>query len=321
MLNGSRRQRFLVAVSRGVRARPRSAMAVGALGVATSGVFIDLSGVAPATATFFRCALALPLLWPLAGGERGREGALSWRQAAVAVTAGVLFAADALLWTRAIYEVGAGLTAVLVNAQVVIVPLLALLIDREPIRGAFLVVSPFLVAGILLTGGVFETGASGSDPVSGTVHAVLAALCYSAFLFLLRRGGHNGQVVQSYRVVLLSAAVVGALWPGVTFTPGWAELGWLALTAVCGQIGGWLLIALATAHLSSTVSAAMLMLTPVGALALAAVVLGEQPTMLQLSGCALILVSAYAASTSGSGRRRITATVRKRLGDSRNAAA
>lgn len=169
-------------------------MAVGALGVATSGVFIDLSGAAPATATFFRCALALPLLWPLAE-------------------------------------------------------------------------------------------------------------------------------VRSYRVVLLSAAVVGALWPGVTFTPGWAALGWLALTAVCGQIGGWLLIALATAHLSSTVSAAMLMLTPVGALALAAVVLGEQPTMLQLSGCALILVSAYAASASGSGRRRITATVRKRLGDSRNAAA
>ncbi|WP_051021549.1 DMT family transporter [Nocardia araoensis] len=320
MVNASERQRLLQAVSHAARARPRSAMAVGALGVATSGIFIDLSGAAPATTTFFRCALALPLLWPLASGERGRDGAPSRRQVAVAVTAGVLFAADAMLWTQAIYEVGAGLTAVLVNAQVVIVPLLALLIDREPIRRAFLLVSPFLVGGILLTGGVFETGASGSDPVRGTVHAILAALCYSAFLFLLRRSGHSGQVVQSYRLVLLSAAAVAALWPGVTFSPGWPALGWLALTAVCGQIGGWLLIALATAHLSSTVSAAMLMLTPVGALALAAVVLGEQPTILQSFGCALILASAYAASTSDSGRRRITATVRERLRNSRNAA-
>ncbi|MGV9973947.1 DMT family transporter [Nocardia beijingensis] len=313
------RQRLLGAVSRAARARPRSAMAVGALGVATSGIFIELSGAAPATATFFRCALALPLLWPLARGERRREGALPRRQTVVAVTAGVLFAADALLWTQAIYEIGAGLTAVLVNAQVVIVPLLALLNDREPIRGGFLVVSPFLVAGILLTGGVFEAGASGNAPVPGTIHAVLAALCYSGFLFLLRRGGHSGQVVQSYRLVLLSAAAVGALWPGVTFTPGWTALGWLALTAVCGQIGGWLLIALATAQLSSTVSAAMLMLTPVGALVLAAVVLDERPTALQLFGCVLILVGTYRAAASGSGQRRITAVVRKRRGAARSA--
>ncbi|WP_228830287.1 DMT family transporter [Nocardia beijingensis] len=313
MVDIAERRQALGAVSRAARARPRSAMAVGALGVATSGIFIGLSGASPATATFFRCLLALPLLWPLARAERTTERALPWRRGAIAAVAGVLFAADALLWTQAIAEVGAGLTAVLVNAQVVVVPLLALLIDREPVRRTFLVVLPFMAAGILLAGGILETGATGSAPARGTAHALLAALCYAAFLFLLRRGGHGGQVMQSYRVVLASAAVVGAVWPGVTYTPGWGPLGWLALTAVSGQIGGWLLIALATSHLSSTASAAMLLLTPVGAIGLAAVVLGEHPTMPQLLGCALILACAYAASTSGSARRRIVVTVRKRL--------
>ena len=283
-------------------------MAIGAIGVSASSIFIDLSGTTPGTASFFRCALALPLLVVLARIERRQEGALSWRRWAVAVAAGVLFAGDALLWTQAIFEVGAGLSTVLVNAQVFIVPLLALLIDRERLRRAFLLMLPVMVVGILLTGGVFEAGSSGSNPTLGTIHAILAALCYSGFLFLLRRGGATGHVVESYGVVVAAAAAVslgaGALWQGVTLAPGWAAVGWLALTAACGQVLGWLLVALATSHLPADVGAALLMLTPVGSLVLAALVLGQQPTWLQLIGCALVLASAYLASTSMTPARR-----------------
>jgi drug/metabolite transporter (DMT)-like permease len=271
-------------------------MAVGALGIATSGVFIALADASPATATFFRCALAAPVLWPLAHMERRRVGPLRWQHGIVAALAGVLFAADALLWTQAVFEVGAGLTAVLVNAQVVIVPMLALLIDREPISRIYILVLPFMVGGILLTGGVFESVSTGTDPLRGTVHALLAALCYAVFLFLLRRTGHVGQPVQSYFVICVSAAMVAALWHGMVFAPGWTAFGWLTLTAVCGQLIGWLAVALAAPGLSSTVSAAILMLVPVGTLALAALILDESPTELQLFGCLLMLASAYTAA-------------------------
>lgn len=40
------------------------------------------------------------------------------------------------------------------------------------------------------------------------------------------------------------------------------------------------------------------MLTPVGSLVLAAIILGQKPTWLQLLGCVLALASAYAASTA-----------------------
>jgi drug/metabolite transporter (DMT)-like permease len=293
--------RTLEAVGATVERRPRMLMGLGALGVSTSAVFIDLSRASPATATLFRCALAVPLLWPLAMSERRREGGPSVRQRLVAVAAGLLFAGDALWWTAAITEVGAGMSTVLVNAQVVMVPLLALGIDREPVGRRFLAALPFMVVGILLTGGVLESGASGTDPVRGTVHAVLAAACYSGFLFLLRRSGRGGSVLQSYRDVVVAAAgaavVVGVGWRGVTATPGWAAVGWLAATAVCGQVLGWLLVALASPRLSSTVGAALLMLTPVGALVLSAIALGERPTGLQLLGCVLVLGSAYAASS------------------------
>jgi drug/metabolite transporter (DMT)-like permease len=275
-------------------------MALGALSVSSSAIFIALSGASPGTASFFRCLFALPLLWPFWVAERRREGRPSRRRRAIAALAGVLFAGDALLWTQAIYEVGAGLSTVLVNAQVVIVPLLARVVDRERIGRPFVVVLPLMVAGIVLTGGVFETGASGTEPVAGTVHAILAALCYSGFLFLLRRGGQRGQVVQSYRDVVAAAAVTslaaGAAWQGVTLVPGWAPIGWIALTALCSQVLGWLLVALTGPRLDSTVGSALLLLTPVGALALAALVLGERPTALQLVGCLLVLLSAYIAA-------------------------
>jgi drug/metabolite transporter (DMT)-like permease len=279
---------------------PPLAMAIGALGVSTSAIFIDLSGASPGTATFFRCALAVPLLLPLVIWERHREGPPTRRQCGYAVAAGVFFAGDALWWTQAIGEVGAGLSTVLVNAQVVLVPLLGLILDREPISRRFMKVLPVMIAGIVLTGGVLEAGTGGSDPVAGTVHAVLAAVCYSGFLYLLRRGGGRGSVIQNYLVVVGTAAgvalCVGPIWGSMTLTPGLEELAWLVLIAAAGQVAGWLLVALSAPHLRSEVGAAILLLTPIGALLLAGLVLDERPSALQLLGCALVLASAYAAA-------------------------
>jgi drug/metabolite transporter (DMT)-like permease len=287
-------------VVRGLNAiaeRPVPVAAVGAFAVSTSGLFVALSAASPGTASFFRCVFALPLLVPLAVAERRHRGAPTARQYGWAAAAGVLFAADALFWTQAIYEVGVGLSAVLVNTQVVMVPLLARLIDREPLSARFVALLPVVVLGTVLTGGVFESGVAGTAPIAGTIHSALAALCYSAFLFLLRRGGPHQPPVQSYVTIMGSAAgaalIGGALWGGVTLIPGWGPAGWLALTAICGQVLGWLLVALSSPLLRVEVSSALLLLTPVGALLLAAVVLGQVPSAWQAIGCVLILASAY----------------------------
>lgn len=279
---------------------PAGGMAVGALCVSASAVLLGLARTDPGTASFYRCVLALPALVVLALPERRRQGAPPRGQFGLALLAGAAFAWDMLLWTQAIAEVGAGLSTVLVNVQVVLVPLLAWCIDREPVPRSFLLWVPVILLGVVLTGGVVEGGASGSDPRAGTVHAVLAAVCYSVFLFLLRRGGHGGFVRQRYVLVIACAAVVsllaGRFSYGLDLTPGWKVMGWLLAVAVSSQVVGWLLVASTSPVLSSHVGAVLLLLTPVGAVALGAVVLGERPTVLQLAGCVLILVSAYCAA-------------------------
>ncbi|WP_203923503.1 DMT family transporter [Rugosimonospora africana] len=309
---GGRTERGLA----GTRLPAPVAMAAGALCVSFSAILIELAHTTPGTASFYRCALALPLLVGLALAERRRGGGLTGGQWIAVVVAGAMFAGDMLLWTQAILEVGAGLSTVLVNAQIMIVPLLAWSVDHERIARRFVLSLPVMLAGMLLVGGVLENGVPGSDPTWGTVHAVLAAVCYSMLLFLLRRVGQDrvgqakaggtpehqrGRAVQAYCGVIAVSAVVslvaGALWHGVSMAPGWAAIGWLALVAVVGQVVGWLLVALAAPRLPSEVGAALLMLTPIGALVLGAVVLGERPSVLQLVGSVLILASAYAASS------------------------
>lgn len=282
-------------------------LALGALSVSGTPVVIGLSGASPGTASFYRCLLALPPLAALAARECRRHSGLSRRSVLQAVVAGVLFAGDMLLWTRAIEEVGAGLSTVLVNVQVVFVPLLALLVDGERIGRRYPPAMAVALLGVVLTSGLVEGGAPGRDPVRGTVHAVLAALCYSGFLFLLRRGGRAGGAVRTYAIAVAAAALTslgaGALWHGVRLLPGWATVGWLLLVAVCGQVVGWLLVAVSAPRLPSQVGAVLLLLTPVGAVVLGALVLGERPTSLQLLGSALILAGAYAVAAPGLRRR------------------
>ncbi|WP_082973530.1 DMT family transporter [Mycobacterium sp. E2327] len=282
----------------------RVGLAVGALCVSASAVFLKLAATTPATATAARCLLALPVVVVLAIPEWRRGRALSRRGLLSAACCGALFAGDMLLWTQAIPEVGAGLSTVLVNTQVAVVPLLSWLVDRERVSARFLLALPALLVGVALAGGMGEHGISGSNPALGTAHAIGAALCYSGFLFLLRRGGQAGQAMQTYAVVLATSAVlavaVGPWWHGLELWPGWHAVGWLILVAVTGQLLGWLFVAFFSARVPSTVSSALLLLAPVGAVALGAAVLGERPSALQLGGCALVLAAGYLASSRGS---------------------
>ncbi|NUS17828.1 MAG: DMT family transporter [Streptomyces sp.] len=274
--------------------------AAGALSLSVAPVCIDLSGADAGTASAYRCLLAVPFLVLPAWPEYRREGRPPRRQAGYALAGGVCFAGDMLLWAKAITEVGAGLSTVLVNVQVVLVPLLAWAVDRERVPRRFLLWLPVLVAGVVLTGGLFERGTGGSDPAAGTVHAVLAALCYSGFLFLLRRGGFQGHVRTTYALVICVSAAVsalgGAAWGTLDLAPSWRTLGWLAVVALSSQVVGWLLVAVHSPRLPSHTGAVLLLLTPVGALALGAAVLGERPTPAQWAGCVLILLSAYATT-------------------------
>lgn len=281
----------------------------GALCLSASAVVVKLAGVDAPTTAVLRCALAVVVLVPLALHERSRHGALSGRGIAWAVAAGIALGIDYAAWTASIFFVGAGVSTVLVNVQVIVLPALAFLVDRERVTGRFLLALPLLIVGIGLVGGLWTGTATGPDAVTGTLLGVLAGVGYAVYMFLTRRAAPRdpGRFIQpltwATAAAAATAAVVAPFTGGIHLTTisGRSWL-YLVVLAILGQVVAWLLIHRGSVRLTPATTAALLLVQPVLGLALAALVVGERPTPLQLAGAGVVLVGV--AIANGVVRRR-----------------
>lgn len=277
-----------------VGAHPVAAGVVGACCIAFSAIWVRLAEVAPATAAVFRCAYAVPVLLLLARAETRRLGPRSpgsWR---FGYLAGVCFAFDLVLWHHAIDAVGAGLGTVLANLQVVVVALVAWwLLGERPSR-TFPVAAGLALCGAVAISGLAGGGTYGERPLAGVAFGLGTALAYSGFLLLLRRGGTDlrrpaGPLLDATVAAALVAAVLGALSDGVDLVPSWPAHGWLVALALGSQVLGWLLISVSLPRLPAALTSLLLLVQPVGSVALGAALLGERPTAVQILGAALIV--------------------------------
>jgi drug/metabolite transporter (DMT)-like permease len=294
---------------RGVGQRPVLAVLLGAVAIAFSGILFRLSHVSPSTGAFYRCVFALPPLWLLARLETRRYGPPRRRALWLAWLAGALFAADLVLWHHAIEQVGAGLGTVLGNTQVVLVGVLAWVLLRErPHRSSFVSI-PIVGFGVLLISGALEQGAYGSNPGLGVFYGLLTAIAYAGFLLVLRQGSSDlrrpaGPLFTATVASALGCAAIGAAVGDLDLTPSWAAIGWLILLALSAQVLGWLLISTSLPRLPAVVTSILLTFQPLCSLALAALIVDESPSLLQLAGAACILVGLVTATV---GRRQVPA--------------
>jgi drug/metabolite transporter (DMT)-like permease len=264
--------------------------------------------VAPPTSAFFRCFYAVPVLWLLArGAERTpRERRLAW-------AAGVMFAVDLVAWHYSIDYIGAGLATVLGNLQVVLVGLTAWLILAERPEARALAAVPPALIGIVLISGALEDGAYGSDPAKGAIYGIVTALSYTGFILLIRQSGSGSRpaapLFEATWVSAVGCAAAGIALDDIDFVPSWPAHGWLLLLALSSQVVGWLLITSSLPRLPASVTSVLLTLQPLTSLALGVVLLGEDPTALQVGGAALVLVGLLtAASRPVSARARARET-------------
>ena len=237
--------------------------------------------------------------------EDRRFGPRPTRARLVACGAGVFFAADLVLWHRAIEQVGAGLATVLGNAQVVLVGVFAwALLGERPQRSSLFAI-PIVGAGVLLISGALEQSAYGANPSLGAVYGVLTAVAYAGFLLTLREGSRDlrrvaGPLFDATYVSMLCCAAIGAVVGDLDLTPSWAATAWLVLLALSSQVAGWLLIAVSLPRLPAVVTSILLTLQPVCSVVFAALIVSESPSALQLAGAGCILAGLVAATV---GRR------------------
>src|SRR3954469_16176073 len=134
---------------------------LGVLSISFSAVFVRLAAVSPVTATFFRAAYALPLLallWLAHGGRDRRTRRARW----IAFASGVVLAVDLDLWHESIALVGAGLSTVIANTQVIFVAAAARVLFRERLSALRWTMIVVVLGGVALTSGLGRADAYGS---------------------------------------------------------------------------------------------------------------------------------------------------------------
>jgi drug/metabolite transporter (DMT)-like permease len=281
---------------------------LGAASISASGVLIKLADTGPATAAFYRCLLALPLLIALAVLEQRKRGP---RQAAArrrAFVAGLFLAVDLVLWNHAIAEVGAGVATVLGNLQVLFVAFAAWALFRERPERRFLIFLPVVMVGVVLVSGMIGGDGGGTHPLAGIGYGLGTSVAYAVFLLILRRSSAStphvaGPLAEATAGAALGALLLGLVFGGLQLRIGWPSLGWLLLLALLSQTLGWLLITSSLPRLPAAISSLTLLLQPAAAMLLAFLVLGERPSLIQIAGAVVVCTGVLTISLTASTQR------------------
>jgi drug/metabolite transporter (DMT)-like permease len=280
---------------------PARAALAGAIALAFSAILYRTADVSPETGAFFRCLYALPALWLVVRAEERLLGPRPPALRLPAYLAGAFFAADLLFWHHAIEAVGAGLATVLGNTQVVLVGLIAWALFRERPAASALAAIPIAMLGIVLISGVLEEGAYGENPPLGVLFGVLTGIVYSGFLLTLRHGAGDQRRVAGplFDATVAATALLlpaGLISGDLDLMPGLESQAWLITLALSAQVLSWLLITVSLPRLPIVATSLLLTLQPAAAVVFAAILLGEDPSPLQLVGVAAILAGLVVAS-------------------------
>lgn len=298
--------------------RAVTAAVAGAACISTSAVVMRLAGSSASMTALGRAGFALPVLGLLAWLER-RHGAaaMTARSRWLARLAGVFLAADLILWSHSIDDIGAGLSTVIDNFQVVLVPLAAWAVLGERPHRRLMIALPVMLGGLVLVGGLAGTGGYGAHPALGVAFGIGVAVLYAVYILMLRQATRPGVLTADAGRVPVAAplfeatvgAAAGSLVLGLALRdfrlgPAWPALGWLIVLAMTSQVLGWLLITMSMPRLPAWLVSALLLVQPVGSLILGAIFLSERPSPLQLGGVVVMLAGVLIAASGRPGRVR-----------------
>jgi drug/metabolite transporter (DMT)-like permease len=265
----------------------------GALAISFSAILYALAEVTPITGAFYRSLYALPVLLVLwwvrrHHDHRGRGKRL------IAFGAGLLLGLDVVMWHISIEYIGSGLATLIANSQVVVVAVAAWLFFGERPSRQVAVAIPVVLIGVSLVSGLGRGDAFGSNPLLGTLLALVSAVLYAAFILGFRLSNEAqapsaGPLLEATAGAALAALIAGVVGGGLVFEPAWPAHGWLLALALSSQVAGWLLIGYALPRLPAVEIATIILLQPVLTMIWAVIIFSESPSTIQLVGAALVM--------------------------------
>lgn len=281
---------------------PTVALFAGAVGIGFAPILVRVSEAGPSATAAFRILLALPILWVLVAWERRQNpDVLQPRSAAdfrALVIAGLFFTGDLSLWHWSLQLTTVANSTLLTNFAPIFVTAGAFLLFGERVAKQFVIGLILALGGAVLL--VAKSVSFSAHQMWGDLLSIFTASVYSGYLLAvkgLRQRFSTITIMAWTGLVSCPSLFIVALCSGETIMPG-SIRGWKVLLALAliSHVGGQTLIAFALGHLAASFSSVSLLLQPVVAALLAAALLNERLTFLQVIGGIITLAGIAIAS-------------------------
>ena len=282
------------------------ALFAGAIGIGFAPILVRLSQVGPSATAAFRILLALPILWLLVLVERrkgrGARQPETFADFKFLAIAGLFFTGDLSLWHWSLQITTVANSTLLTNFAPIFVTIGACLFLGEKVSTRFVIALLVAIGGAALL--ALQSVSLSTRQMWGDLLAIFTASVYAGYLLSvkgLRRKFSTITIMAWSGIVSCASLFVVALCSGEKMVPrdatGWKVL--LAL-ALVSHVGGQSLIAFGLGHLPASFSSVSLLLQPVLAAILAAAMLKEPLTVVQMLGGVITLAGVVLASRATS---------------------
>ncbi|UCH85131.1 MAG: EamA family transporter [Candidatus Latescibacterota bacterium] len=270
----------------------------GATMISFSPVFVAVADVGPTMAGFYRNLFggAFLLILVVVRGDKLWAGV---RPLLLAVSCGVLFAADLWFWHRSIHYVGPGLATIMGNFQVFFLAAFGIAVFKERPGWRYIVSVPLAIVGLFLIVGVDWSQLEGNYRL-GILYGLATALTYAAFLLILQNSQSKTPRLSATAnlcvISLVSAAFMGA--EGAVGGEGFVipnAHSWLAMVAygvICQGLG-WITISRALANVEASRAGLILLLQPTLAFIWDVLFFARPTSVADVVGAAIALTAIY----------------------------
>ena len=270
----------------------RLALVLGAavLAISTSAVFTRLAEAPGVVVAFWRMAISIVLMAPIAW--RGlRRTPPTARTLVPSVWAGVLLGLHFAAWLSSLAYTTVAASVTLVTTVPLWVAVIEWVRGRRPTRGVLTGLALAILGGVAIGLGDLR---GGSHPLLGDALALVGAVTVAGYMLLGQHAQRSGLSLGAYAGIAYPVAALVLLplpwlvdasylaWPPATWL-------WIALIALAPQLIGHNGLNWANRHLDPTLVATVTLLEPIGAALLALLLFAEVPGALVLAGAPVLL--------------------------------